>query len=194
MDDTIENLCDAWVKWLNNKYGLAVKVEDINEWDMSKFFPSLTPDEIYEPLKNDEFWSTVQPKADAQKYIKRLQDDGYNVLICTASNYCTFKSKMENCLFKHFPFIKYDQVIVTPYKHMIKGDYLIDDGMHNFDKGAYKKILFTTPANRSINVCGTDIVRVKDWQEIYTIIVNDMFDDLIEDYEDEEWLEDDNYL
>lgn len=194
MDDTIENLCEAWVEWLNSKYGLDVKVTDITEWDMTKFFPSLTPDEIYEPLKNDEFWCTVQPKADAQKYIKRLQDDGYKVLICTTSNYHSFKSKMENCLFKHFPFISYDQVIVTHHKHLIKGDYLIDDGIHNFEGGDFKKILFTTPANRNINVYGTDIVRVKDWEEIYTIIVNDMFDDLRDDYGEEWLLEDDNYI
>ena len=71
---------------------------------------------------------------------------------------------------------------------------MIDDGVHNLDRGNYKKILFTTPANRSINVCGTDIVRVKDWEEIYTIIVNDMFDDLRDDYGEEWLLEDDNYI
>ena len=41
MDDTLEDLCSEWVKYLNNKHGTSVKHSDITDWDMTKAFPSL---------------------------------------------------------------------------------------------------------------------------------------------------------
>lgn len=65
MDDTIENLLPAWAEWLNRKHGTSVKPDDITDWNVQKFFPSLTKDDVYAPLYEDEFWGTVQPKEDA---------------------------------------------------------------------------------------------------------------------------------
>lgn len=62
MDDTIENLMPAWVDWLNEKHGTSVSVEDVTEWNVSKFFPTLTRSEVYAPLSDDDFWKTVTPK------------------------------------------------------------------------------------------------------------------------------------
>ena len=38
-DDTIENLCETWVNYLNNQYGTKVLAENVVDWDVSKFFP-----------------------------------------------------------------------------------------------------------------------------------------------------------
>ena len=35
-DDTIENLCEEWVKYLNEKHGTSVLLTDIKEWDIAK--------------------------------------------------------------------------------------------------------------------------------------------------------------
>ena len=43
MDDILENLLDAWVEWLNEKYNLSVNSNEIDEWETIKFFPSVTP-------------------------------------------------------------------------------------------------------------------------------------------------------
>lgn len=40
---------------------------------------------------------------------------------------------MEDLLFRWFPFITWDQVIITSRKQFIKGDVLIDDGIHNLE-------------------------------------------------------------
>ena len=55
MDDILENLLDAWVEWLNEKYNLSVNSNEIDEWETIKFFPSLTPQQVYAPLYDDEF-------------------------------------------------------------------------------------------------------------------------------------------
>ena len=69
MDDVIENLCPCWCRWLNEHYGTNVSAEEIVDWDINKFFPELTREQIFEPLFKEEFWKTVTPKLDAIKYL-----------------------------------------------------------------------------------------------------------------------------
>ena len=83
IDDTIEDLLAAWCKWLNDLYGLNVKPDEVTDWDVARFFPTLTKEQVFEPLHTDHFWKTVEPKDEAVKYVKQLIDDGFNVYLCT---------------------------------------------------------------------------------------------------------------
>ena len=47
MDDTIVGLCEAWCKRLNDTHGTSTKIDDITEWDISKFFPTLTREQVF---------------------------------------------------------------------------------------------------------------------------------------------------
>ena len=69
MDDTIENLGDAWVNLLNDRYGTDVVWDNIRQWDMSKQFPGLTREQIFGVLYEKDFWRRVQPKKDAVEYV-----------------------------------------------------------------------------------------------------------------------------
>ena len=42
MDDVLENLVECWVDELNKKCGSSLCEEDITDWRIAKFFPSLT--------------------------------------------------------------------------------------------------------------------------------------------------------
>ena len=48
---------------------------------------------------------------------------------------------------------------------MIRGDVLIDDGLHNLIGGDYRKILFDSPHNRSFDAEGNGMIRVHNWDE-----------------------------
>lgn len=61
MDDTIEGLSLAWCQYLNWKYGTNVPYEAVNQWDVSKAFPTLTREQVYAPLLEDDFWDWVKP-------------------------------------------------------------------------------------------------------------------------------------
>ncbi len=50
MDDTIENLCEAWVDYLNEKQCTHTKYTDLREWDVSKAFPTIEKNLIYQAL------------------------------------------------------------------------------------------------------------------------------------------------
>ena len=134
MDDTIESLASAWVDYLNARHGTTTKLTDITGWDISKAFPTLTNEQVYAPLFEDD--------------LQKLIADGHKVLIVTTSNYHTLASKMERVLFKYFPFLTWNDVIITSHKQLVNGDVLIDDGTHNLEGGNYFKILMTAQHNK----------------------------------------------
>lgn len=172
MDDTIECLLDAWCGWLNRVHGTSVRSEDVTEWDVAKFFPSLTRDEIFAPLlKNEEFWTTVKPKPDAMEYLWKINEDGDQIYIITSSHFETIKPKFDCIIKRYFPWISWKNVIITSNKQMVSGDVLVDDGIHNLVGGNYEKILMTAPHNKSIDLSTlSDIRRADSWSDVYSII------------------------
>lgn len=77
---------------------------------------------------------------------------------------------MEKVLFKYFPYITWEQIIITHHKQIISGDVLIDDGVHNHIGGNYASILFDAPHNRDFNETDHSITRVKTWKEAYEMV------------------------
>ena len=170
MDDTIEHLIKAWVKYLNNKYCLDVDYRTIKDWEMKLAFPMLSDDQIFEPFHIPEFWDTVEIFEDAPKYIKMLIDEGFDFYICTNTHYSIAKEKFDRCLFKYFPFIKPDKIITTSNKKMIKCDILIDDALHNI-VGDYIGILMDAPHNSDFKEYNEkNIFRAYNWYDVYNII------------------------
>ena len=167
MDDVMEQLAKGWVDYLNEKYCLNKSIDDVNDWDISKAFPELTYDEVYAAELDDAIWDYVEPMPGAAEGIRKLIDDGHDVFVVTATIYQTLRSKMEKVLFRYFPYLDWDSVIVTSNKYLIKGDVLIDDGPHNFVKGDYRKILFNANHNRSFDENSVGAKRVYNWDEAY---------------------------
>ena len=172
IDDTVEDLLGAWCKCLNEKYNLSVHPEEVTDWDIAKFFPTLTKEQVFEPLHTEHFWKTVEPKDEAVKYVKQLIDDGFNVYLCTTTDYRNVKPKFEYIIMKHFPFISWQQVIVAGRKQMIKADFLIDDGVHNQEGGDYIKILVSTPHNRGYDAKANGMVRSENWKFTYDTVIS----------------------
>lgn len=100
----------------------------------------------------------------------KLIADGHTVLIVTTSNYQTMAAKMEQVLFHYFPFLTWNDVIITAHKQLIKGDVLVDDGIHNLEGGDYFKILMTAPHNRNYDADKNGMYRVSSWSETYSAI------------------------
>lgn len=170
MDDTIVDLLGAWCYWLNQKYGTHVSVDEVTDWDISKFFPTLTKAEVFEPLHNENFWYYVEPKSKAVEYVKKFIDDGFNVYLCTSTDYRNVKPKYERVILNYFPYIHWQKVIVAYDKAMIKADFLIDDGVHNLENGKYIKVLMTAPHNRKYDAEGNGMIRVSDMEDAYNKI------------------------
>ena len=170
LDDVLIDLLGAWVNWLNKKHNLNVTYNDITNWDITKFFPTLTKEEIFEPLNTPEFWNYVKPLPNTVTTLKSMfEDDRLTVKIITASSYKTLQMKFDNVLFSYFPFLSYKDVIVCYDKHLIDVDVLIDDCVSNFTNFRGIGILIDMPHNKEIDPLTYD-VRVKDLCTAYEII------------------------
>lgn len=172
MDDTLVQTVQTWISWLNVKYDLNVKYEDLKVWEMQAAYPSLTLDQIRAPLMQESFWMKVQPKPDAVEYLKKLMDDGHTVIICSASHPYTITAKIKYCLFKYFDYLQTEQLMFTYKKQIVNADFCIDDGIHNLIDAPYRGILISTPYNEAIKETDyeSDMVRVKSFKEAYEFI------------------------
>ena len=170
MDDTIEHLVKAWVAGVNKKYGRSVPVEEVRSWDVSAAFPGLTWKQVYDVPFQPGFWDTVEPIEGAAEALQRLITAGHEVFIVTATPYEVIFEKMRDVLFRYFPFLTWDQVIVTSRKQLIRGDILIDDGIHNLEGGQYKKILMTANHNLHYDAEANGMTRVRTWEEVEQVI------------------------
>ena len=72
-DDTIENLCQTWVTYLNRMYGTTVHSSEIVDWNVSLFFPSLTKEQVYDPIFNKNFWKEINPIDGCYKVLKEIR-------------------------------------------------------------------------------------------------------------------------
>ena len=166
MDDTIERLLEAWVRGVNRKYGTDASYDDVTSWDVSAAFPGLTWEQGYAVPMEPGFWRTVEPIPGAAESLRRLMQAGHEVFIVTATPCDAVPEKMNDLLFRCFPFLSWDHVIVTSHKQMIRGDVLIDDGVHNLEGGAYAKILMTAPHNRQYDAEANGMIRVDNWTQV----------------------------
>jgi len=170
MDDTIENCTEAWVHYVNRRFGTSVDPDTLRDWDVSKAFPTLTREQVYGVTFEDDFWRTIKPIDGAAEYMKKLIDDGNKIYIVSCAAYETLRVKTEEVLFKYFPFIKWEDVIIASKKQMIKADYLVDDGVHNHIDGEYTRLLFTAPHNCEYDAGANGMIRVNSWKDVYDII------------------------
>ena len=170
MDDTIEMLLKAWVSGVNRKYHRSVSYEEVSSWDVSSAFPGLTHDQVYDVPLEAGFWKTVEPIPGAAEAIQHFMEAGHEVFIVTATPYESVTEKLTDVLFRYFPFLSWHQLIITSRKQLIRGDVLIDDGIHNLEGGDYIKILMTAPHNRSYDAEANGMIRVHDWAEIEEVI------------------------
>ena len=129
MDDTIEQLLKAWVKRANEKFHRNVALDEITDWNVAAPFSGLTRTQVYDVTYEPGFWRSVEPMPGAAEALRHFMDEGHEVFIVTATEIEHVEEKMKGLLFRYFPFLSWDHVIITSRKQMIRGDVLIDDGL-----------------------------------------------------------------
>lgn len=169
-DGVLEDLSQKWVAYLNEKYGTSVRYEDLKEWDMTAAFPTLTRKQVYGIDFDEEFYSRLEPIPGAVDAVRRLLEDGHKIYVVTTTPYQAVKPKMDRAIFRYYPFLNWKDIIITADKHLIRGDVLIDDGVHNLLGGDYRKILVTAPYNESFDAEANGMIRVSNWEEIYRAV------------------------
>lgn len=90
--------------------------------------------------------------------------------IVTATDYRSIKWKFDCLIRRYFPFVPWSNLIVASKKQMVRGDVLLDDGVHNLIGGAYRKLLMGAPHNRAYDAEENGMQRVRTWEEAYRMI------------------------
>lgn len=166
-DGVLEDLSQKWVEYLNEIHGTSVRYEELTAWDMTEAFPTLTREQVYAIDRDEAFYSRLKPIPGAVKAVRRMLDDGHEVFVVTTTPYQVVKAKLDRAIFPYYPFLSWKNIIITCDKHLIRGDVLIDDGVHNLLGGEYRKILVTAPYNKDFDAEANGMIRVDTWEEIY---------------------------
>ena len=181
LDDTMTDLLPVWVDMLNKRYALCTNWQAISEWDISKFFPMLTKEQIFGVLQEPDIWCNVKPKPYAAEVLRKLQEQGLDVYICTATYYKNVAWKFKYIIERYFPFIDWNHMIIASNKHLVRCDYFIDDAPHNLIGASGSRFIMTAPHNKGFDAEGNGIIRVNSWKEIlpYFLSVDDLIDNNI---------------
>lgn len=171
-DGVLEDLTQVWIELLNETYGRNVKYEDVVEWDMCKAYPGLTRDQVYGMELQPEIYDRMRPLEGAREVLEKIIAKGHELYVVTNTPYEVFTDKMEKVMFKYYPFLTWDHFIVTSNKKLIKGDVLIDDGVHNLIEGDYKKILVSAPYNEEFDAESHGMIRVRNWKDIEEALIS----------------------
>ena len=170
MDEVLNNLLDGWVAYLNERHHLNANAQDIYAWDVGCVYPTLTPEEVEQPLYDDTLWERLAAKPGSVESLKTMIDDGHEIFVVTASSvYQTLPAKID-WLLKHYPYLTWDNVVLARRKQIVSGDVLIDDGIHNLEGGGYFKILMDAPNNRAYDAEKNGMIRVYTLKEAYDVM------------------------
>lgn len=165
IDDTISNFGEVLIRELNNIYNTSFTKEDMNNWEWLK-------DNFknpWIPTESKEFWDKVSIDKDAINCLEKLVQKDEEVYLVTASfpnDMLGYKIRktLENFNQKY---INEKNVIVCYDKSLIKGDFRIDDGIHNLYSESLN-ILLTQPWNKNFNERKSKAltIRKNNWKEI----------------------------
>lgn len=184
-DDVLAEYIKAVTIKFNEKFNSSFKPKDCVSWDLVSIFG----EGILEVMHDPQIFRELEPVADAIETFERLYKSGlFEMYIVTAARPSSVEAKYE-WLKKYMPFLPEKNVIVCMAKHMIKGDYLFDDGMHNieaFEDAGGKPIVFDRPHNHR---CEDDYKRVNGWLEFEEYIINECYPDLVNEYFEDRVLE-----
>lgn len=181
-DDVLAEYIKGVTKAYNDKYQANIDVEDCKSWNLYSIFGEEVETVMHEP----SLFRHLEPVKDALEVFERLyRSHLFEMYIVTAASPVSVEAKFE-WIREHLPFFPEDRVIVCKRKYMIKGDFLLDDGMHNIEEfleTGGTPIIFERPHNRHQ---GKGILRIKDWVSFERVIMEICYPEKLEEIGSEE--------
>jgi len=143
MDGIIVDFTGEIIRKINKKYNANLRRSDINTWD----FKDCVPKEYGSPWQfanQDGFYENLKPLAGAIAALAQLHDAGLEIVISTSpSKNPNSAAEKKRWVARHLPFVNENQVMVGSMKHLLKGDFFIDDAPKNQKK--YREAWPDTP-------------------------------------------------
>lgn len=176
LDDVLNNQDELWVTELNAKHKRSVKLENITEWDISKFYPGVCKTMLFDPVLSGRLVPQMSPATGSVDYTWRWHSAGHNLMVATSTSVENMAEKVK-WLYKHFKWFDEKNLIVTHHKQLLRGDVLVDDGIHNLlpdeltdAAPQYVKLCMDRPWNRNFDCLIHGIHRVHSFKEVDGVI------------------------
>lgn len=155
-DGVLNNLPEVWKNYLNEffyKDSEEYKVEELKYYDMCRNFPNLSYSSIMFPLRDSDFWKTVEENPGASDMINLLQECyKVKIVVVTAESPESWSIKYRECFRRLFPNFKGDDIIVTSHKGMLSCDVLVDDNPQYLSEFKGTKVLMGATYNKNTDV------------------------------------------
>jgi len=125
---------------------------------------------LEEYLRSDDFFDVLDVIPDAQRVLKKLQQQ-FEVFIASAAMEVptSFNAKYR-WLERHFPTIPSTNIVFCGDKSILRADFLIDDNPRQLRRFSGTGILYDAPHNAAV----TGFRRVHNWIEIESLFLSDI--------------------
>jgi len=164
MDDTVCNLHAEWCSYL--KYMYRVEATPSNSYDKINWYPTLKPDQVFEPIRKPGFFQGLTPIAGALDAIQNWLDNDFEVKFSTVvypDCLDVFKDKML-WIKKHIPDMARRTIMHTSHdKALLFGTILIDDSPKNIENAIHAiPICYDQPWNKHLR----NRLRAHNWTQV----------------------------
>lgn len=170
-DEVICQFTATVVKFWNEDYPDRRKeLSDIVHWNVADSLGPGGRDFLRSTMRYNHLYDHVLPVPGAVEGMKSLLDMGHDVLIVSSiprSATTSYDGKAE-WIRRHLPFFPLDSFVACSRKDRVRGDMLLDDGVHNleaFRKTGRDAIAFDRPWN-----LGWKGPYVKDWSHFISFV------------------------
>ena len=180
-DNVLYNFKDIWCEEHNKEYPNHLLLpEHIITWDTQAVCNAAGCNaDVYKYFNDPKVWSDGGVLDGAKEVVDKWHKDDIADLgiLTTAANGMSMPYKIE-WLNREFPYIKDILVVYKAHiKHLVKGDIMIDDGIHNLEHFEGVRILYNQPWNQE-----SGLPRANNWI-IVDRMVRDAIDLLTDDYQ-----------
>lgn len=150
----------------NWEYGDNLTIEHITDWNLEKF--TKPGSDILKYFSKRGFFMQPDPCPGAVEVVNELCADGHNIYVATSSPKEGYEDK-ELWIRRHFPKIPKRNITMIHTKHLLTGDILLDDGLHNLrPTNCRHPIVMDQPWNRKD---ANGLVRVLDMWDFYSTVL-----------------------
>lgn len=164
MDGVLADIEVQLIEHYNKANGTSLSKESIQGLEEEEAFNDRTL--LREVLNADNFFRSLPVMPDAVESLRRLQENFEVFIVSAATEFPVSLAEKVAWLAEHFPFIKWENIILCGSKRIINTDYMIDDHCKNLDYCIGKPIMFTA----FHNVNKTHHLRVNNWKEAVAVL------------------------
>ena len=186
IDGVLCNTGQAMIDYYNSLSGDNLTLLDIKNYYIEEYVKPEWKKDFHKLFLDNKFWKTVKVINDAQKYVDKLIDNDYRIVLVTSTEPYNFYKK-SRWLSRMFPKINLrDNLISCKDKQLMSSyiDILIDDypknlqnkydNYGNYLTADYIKIMFDHNGQyawtKEFKCNNVDSFRVHNWQETYDLI------------------------